>query len=173
MTEERAQYLVESQPQGFRLQPIVRVRVEDDLLHEIGLPHRGSDGAAGLDVRACIHKSQMLLPGESAMIPTGFSMAIAPDEPCDGGYAAFLLPRSGLGHKKGLVLGNLVGLIDQDYRGQVQVSAWNRGQEPIEILSGMKIAQMVIMPVAIPTLILSDELDETDRGDGGFGSTGQ
>lgn len=172
MTEERAEYIVKSEPEGMRFRPIVRIKVLDDFLHEIGLPNRGSDGAAGLDVRACIRTARVLLPGESAMIPTGFAMSIAPDEPCDGGYAAFLLPRSGLGHKQGLVLGNLVGLIDQDYRGQVQVSAWNRGQQPIEILSGMKIAQMVVMPVAIPLLILSDELEETERGAGGFGSTG-
>ncbi len=136
---------------------------------EIELPHYGTSGSAGLDLRACIEEALVLEPGQTVLIPTG--MAIHLDDP---GFAAMLLPRSGLGHKHGIVLGNLVGLIDSDYQGPLMVSCWNRGDSPYTIEVGERIAQMVIVPVIQPVF---EEVDDfglsTERGEGGFGHTGR
>jgi len=136
--------------------------------NEIEMPHYGTPGSAGLDLRACIEKSMVIQPGETVLIPTG--MAIHLNDP---GYAAMLLPRSGLGHKHGIVLGNLVGLIDSDYQGPLMVSCWNRGQTPFTVEIGERIAQMVIVPVLQPLFTQVEDFgDATQRGEGGFGSTG-
>ncbi len=136
---------------------------------EIELPHYGTSGSAGLDLRACIEETLVLEPGQTILIPTG--MAIHLDDPS---FAAMLLPRSGLGHKHGIVLGNLVGLIDSDYQGPLMVSCWNRGDSPYTIEVGERIAQMVIVPVIQP---IFEEVDDfglaTERGEGGFGHTGR
>ena len=134
---------------------------------DIPLPHYATDGSAGLDMRACLKSPLTLNPGETALIPTG--MAIHLDDP---GLAAVLLPRSGLGHKHGIVLGNLVGLIDSDYQGEVMVSCWNRGSEPFTIEIGERIAQMVIVPVVQVQFDIVSEFSDSERGSGGFGSTG-
>lgn len=137
--------------------------------HEIELPAYGTQGSAGLDLRACIDAPMTIAPGQAELIPTG--MAIHLDDP---GLAAMLLPRSGLGHKHGLVLGNLVGLIDSDYQGPLMVSCWNRGQQAYTIEVGERIAQMVIVPVLQPALKEVAEFGETtERGEGGFGHTGK
>ncbi len=136
--------------------------------NEIELPKYGTEGSAGLDLRACLDEALVLAPGQTFLIPTG--MAIHLDDP---GYAAMLLPRSGLGHKHGVVLGNLVGLIDSDYQGPLMVSCWNRGDKPYTIEVGERIAQMVIVPVIQPEFKLVAEFgDATERGEGGFGHTG-
>jgi len=132
------------------------------------LPHYATPGSAGLDLRACIDGAIVLNPGETQLIPTGMAIHLA-----DPGYAAMLLPRSGLGHKHGVVLGNLVGLIDSDYQGQLMVSMWNRGQMPFTIEPFERIAQMIIVPVVQATFNVVDEFPESDRGAGGFGSTGK
>lgn len=134
----------------------------------IALPDYASSGSAGLDLRACIDDTLTLVPGATELIPTGLAIHIA-----DPGYAGVILPRSGLGHKHGIVLGNLVGLIDSDYQGQLFVSCWNRGQTPFEIEVGARIAQLVIIPVAQVAFNRVDSFDESDRGSGGFGSTGK
>jgi len=135
---------------------------------EFPLPHYATAGAAGMDMRACVDAPLDILPGETRLIPTGIAMHI--EEP---GLAAMLLPRSGLGHKHGIVLGNLVGLIDSDYQGQVFVSCWNRGSEPFTIDPGERIAQMVIVPVVHADFEIVDEFVASDRGAGGFGHTGR
>ncbi len=132
------------------------------------LPHYATPGSAGLDLRACLDAALVLNPGETKLIPTGLAMHLA-----DAGYAAMILPRSGLGHKHGVVLGNLVGLIDSDYQGQLMVSVWNRGQEAFTIQPFERIAQMVIVPVVQATFSVVEEFDSSDRGEGGFGSTGK
>jgi dUTP pyrophosphatase len=132
------------------------------------LPQYATDGAAGLDLRACIDTPITLNPGETRLIPTGLAIHI-----CDSGYAALILPRSGLGHKHGIVLGNLVGLIDSDYQGQLMVSAWNRGQDAFELAPMERLAQLVIVPVVQATFKVVDEFDTSARGKGGFGSTGR
>ena len=132
------------------------------------LPAYATGGSAGLDIRACIDDPITLRPGESALIASGLAIHIG-----DPGFAAMLIPRSGLGHKHGIVLGNLVGLIDSDYQGQVFVSCWNRGREPFVVNPLERIAQMVIVPVAQVQLNLVDSFDESARGAGGFGSTGK
>ncbi|RUM90048.1 MAG: dUTP diphosphatase [Thiomicrospira sp.] len=135
---------------------------------EIEMPHYGTKGSAGLDLRACIEKDMMIEPGQTVLIPTG--MAIHLDDP---GLAAMLLPRSGLGHKHGIVLGNLVGLIDSDYQGPLMVSCWNRSEEAYKVSVGERIAQMVIVPVLQPVFKQVEEFGEaTERGEGGFGHTG-
>jgi dUTP pyrophosphatase len=134
---------------------------------EIALPHYATPGSAGMDLRACIDAPLALEPGQTKLIPTG--IAIHLDDPA---LAAVLLPRSGLGHKHGVVLGNLVGLIDSDYQGQVMVSAWNRGQETYTISPGERIAQMVIVPVVQVQLEVVEQFTESERGAGGFGSSG-
>jgi len=136
--------------------------------NEIEMPHYGTKGSAGLDLRACIDKEMTIDAGETVLIPTG--MAIHLDDP---GLAAMLLPRSGLGHKHGMVLGNLVGLIDSDYQGPLMVSCWNRSDRAYTVAVGERIAQMVIVPVLQPVFTEVNEFgDTTERGQGGFGSTG-
>lgn len=133
------------------------------------LPEYATPGSAGLDLRACLDKPLTLKPGETQLIPTGMAIHIA-----DAGYAAMLLPRSGLGHKHGIVLGNLVGLIDSDYQGPLMVSIWNRGSTDFVIEPMERIAQMVIVPVMQPTFhVVEDFNAASERGIGGFGSTGQ
>ena len=132
------------------------------------LPHYATAGSAGLDLRACLDDAVVLNPGETRLIPTGLAMHLA-----DPGYAAMILPRSGLGHKHGVVLGNLVGLIDSDYQGQLMVSVWNRGQEAFTIQPFERIAQMVIVPVVQANFQVVEEFESSDRGEGGFGSTGK
>jgi dUTP pyrophosphatase len=131
------------------------------------LPHYATPGSAGLDLRACMDGPVSLNPGETQLIPTGLAIHLA-----DPGYAAMILPRSGLGHKHGVVLGNLVGLIDSDYQGQLMVSVWNRGQEAFTIQPLERIAQMVIVPVVQAKFRLVQDFGASDRGEGGFGSTG-
>lgn len=132
------------------------------------LPHYATHGSAGLDLRACLDGAIILNPGETRLIPTGLAIHLR-----DPGYAAMLLPRSGLGHKHGVVLGNLVGLIDSDYQGQLMVSLWNRGKEAFTIQPFERIAQMVIVPVVQASFNLVDDFDASHRGEGGFGSTGK
>lgn len=132
------------------------------------LPKYASDGSAGLDLRACIEHVQTLNPGETFLIPTGISIFIK-----DPNYAGLILPRSGLGHKHGIVLGNLVGLIDSDYQGELLISCWNRGDKSFLINPLERVAQLVIVPVAQAKFNLVDDYVETDRGVGGFGSTGK
>lgn len=145
-----------------------QVKILDKRLgNDIPLPHYGTQGSAGLDLRACLEDTLVLNPGETKLIPTGMSIYIE-----DNGLAAMILPRSGLGHKHGIVLGNLVGLIDSDYQGELMVSCWNRGSEPFTMEVGERIAQLVIVPVVQAEFNLVSEFDATDRGEGGFGSTG-
>ncbi len=134
---------------------------------EFGLPRYGTDGAAGLDLRACVDAPLTLQAGATALIPTGIAIHIA-----DPNYAAVLLPRSGLGHKHGIVLGNLTGLIDSDYQGQILVSCWNRSTGDFTIRPGDRIAQMVIVPVARAEFNVVESFQQSERADGGFGSTG-
>jgi len=131
------------------------------------MPGYATPGSAGMDISACIDEPLEIKPGETSLIPTGFAIHVE-----DTGLAAVLLPRSGLGHKKGIVLGNLVGLIDSDYQGQVYVSCWNRGHESFTMNPGDRIAQMVFMPVVQVAFDVVDEFDESHRGEGGFGHTG-
>lgn len=135
---------------------------------EFPVPDYATSVSAGMDLRACLDKTLVLEPGQTELIPTG--MAIHIDDP---GLAAVLLPRSGLGHKHGIVLGNLTGLIDSDYQGQVFVSCWNRSSHPFTIEPGDRIAQMVILPVVQARFEVVDEFSDSKRGTGGFGSTGQ
>ena len=130
-------------------------------------PAYATPGSAGLDLRACIDAPLVLEPGQTVLIPTGLSIHIA-----DPGLAAMILPRSGLGHKHGIVLGNLVGLIDSDYQGPLMVSCWNRGATPFTLQPLDRIAQLVIVPVVQATFRRVDSFAATDRGEGGFGSTG-
>ena len=135
---------------------------------DIPLPEYATDGSAGLDLRACLDEPLTVKPGDTHLIPTGIAIHIA-----DSSYAAMLLPRSGLGHKHGIVLGNLVGLIDSDYQGQLFVSCWNRGGTEFSIESGDRIAQMIIVPVVQPQFEIVAEFDQSERGAGGFGHTGR
>lgn len=132
------------------------------------LPAYATAGSAGLDLRACLAGPLVLEPGQTQLIPTGLAIHVA-----DPGLAAIILPRSGLGHKHGIVLGNLVGLIDSDYQGQLMVSCWNRGQATFTIQPMERIAQLVIVPVVQAKFNVVDEFGASDRGAGGFGSTGQ
>ncbi len=132
------------------------------------LPHYATAGSAGLDLRACIDEPVVLRAGDAQLVPTGIAIHLA-----DPGFAAMILPRSGLGHKHGIVLGNLVGLIDSDYQGQIMVSCWNRGKEPFTVQPLERIAQMVIVPVVQVELAVVDEFVASSRGAGGFGSTGK
>lgn len=131
------------------------------------LPHYATDGSAGLDMRACIDEDIVVEPGDTVLIPTGLAIHIG-----DSGLAAVLLPRSGLGHKHGLVLGNLTGLIDSDYQGQVFISCWNRGRAAYTVNPGERIAQMVFIPVEQVEFSVVEEFDLSDRGEGGFGHSG-
>ena len=133
----------------------------------IPLPHYATEGSAGLDMRACIDEPLTVNPGDTVLVPTGLAIHVA-----DPSLAAVLLPRSGLGHKHGLVLGNLTGLIDSDYQGQVFISCWNRGSKAYEVEPGERIAQMVFVPVEQVEFSVVDEFEATDRGAGGFGHSG-
>ncbi|MDN7959018.1 dUTP diphosphatase [Burkholderia orbicola] len=132
------------------------------------LPAYATTGSAGLDLRACLDAPVTLQPGETTLVPTGLAIHLA-----DPGYAALILPRSGLGHKHGIALGNLVGLIDSDYQGQLMVSTWNRGQTAFVLNPFERLAQLVIVPVVQAQFNIVDEFTESDRGEGGFGSTGR
>jgi dUTP pyrophosphatase len=132
------------------------------------LPRYATAGSAGLDLRACIEAPLTLEPGATALVPTGLAIHLA-----DPGYAAMILPRSGLGHKNGIVLGNLVGLIDSDYQGQLMVSAWNRSQVTFTLQPMDRLAQLVVVPVLQPGFNVVEEFASTERGAGGFGSTGK
>jgi len=143
------------------------IKILDERIRE-HLPAYATSGSAGLDIRACIADPVTLGPGESALIPSGIAIHVG-----DPRFAAILIPRSGLGHKHGIVLGNLVGLIDSDYQGQVFVSCWNRGREPFVVNPLERIAQMVIVPVVQATFRVVEDFDASHRGEGGFGSTGK
>ena len=131
------------------------------------LPAYATEGSAGLDLRAMLDAPLRLEPGQTSLLPTGLAIHIA-----DPGLAAMILPRSGLGHKHGIVLGNLVGLIDSDYQGELMVSCWNRGHQPFTIEPGERIAQLVLVPVVQAQLEIVSEFDGSQRGAGGFGHTG-
>lgn len=147
----------------------IELKILDSRLGDsIELPHYATGGSAGVDMRACIDDALTVEPGETVLIPTGIAIHIA-----DASLAAVLLPRSGLGHKHGLVLGNLTGLIDSDYQGQVYISCWNRSQKSYEIQPGERIAQMVFVPVEQVQFEVVEEFGESNRGEGGFGHSGQ
>lgn len=146
----------------------LQVRILDSRLGAAWpLPHYATDGSAGMDLRACLNESLDLAPGETALIPSGMAIHLA-----DPQLAAVLLPRSGLGHKHGLVLGNLVGLIDSDYQGEIKISCWNRGHQSIRIDPGQRVAQLVVVPVIQVRLQLVDAFQPSARADGGIGHTG-
>jgi dUTP pyrophosphatase len=147
----------------------VQLKILDPRLgRDIPLPERATAGSAGMDLRACTSGVMVIRPGETRLIPTGFAMHIE-----DPGMAAVILPRSGLGHKHGLVLGNLVGLIDSDYQGQVFISCWNRSNQDFEVQPGTRIAQLVFVPVITADFEVVEEFEASDRGAGGFGHTGR
>ena len=141
---------------------ILDARMKDNL------PSYGTPGSAGLDLRACIDAPITIQAGETVLIPTGLAIHIA-----DPGYAAMILPRSGMGHKHGIVLGNLVGLIDSDYQGQLMVSTWNRGQSAFTLNPMERLAQLIIVPVVQVGFEIVEEFGDSERGEGGFGSTGK
>lgn len=145
----------------------IDVRILDARLHDTP-PVYGTPGAAGLDLRACIDEPLTLAPGETVLVPSGIAIHLA-----DPGLAAMILPRSGLGHKHGIVLGNLVGLIDSDYQGEIKVSLWNRSETPFEINPLERIAQLVVFPVLQVSMNIVEAFAESSRADGGFGSTGK
>src|SRR3954468_17414373 len=144
--------------------PILEARIGK----EFPLPQYATQGSAGLDLRACIDAPLLLEPGKSELLPTGLSIYVE-----DPGLAAMILPRSGLGHKHGIVLGNLVGLIDSDYQGPLMVSVWNRGHAPFTLEPLDRMAQLVFVPVLQPTLTVVDDFVASARGEGGFGSSGR
>lgn len=147
----------------------LQVKILDSRIgKEFPLPQHATAGSAGVDLRACVEGPLELRPGDTQLIPTGIAIHLE-----DAGYAALVLPRSGLGHKHGIVLGNLVGLIDSDYQGQVMVSCWNRGQTTFTIQPGERIAQLVVVPVAQVDFEVVDEFVASERGAGGFGSSGR
>jgi dUTP pyrophosphatase len=146
---------------------VIDLKILDPRLADV-LPAYATPGSAGLDLRAALDAPLVLAPGDAALIPTGLSIHIG-----DPGLAAMLLPRSGLGHKHGIVLGNLVGLIDSDYQGPLMVSCWNRGREPFTVQPLERIAQMVIVPVVQAAFRVVDDFAASQRGEGGFGSTGR
>lgn len=147
----------------------IQTRILDPRLgSDFPLPDYATPGSAGLDLRAMLQDATTLQPGETLLIPTGLAIYIE-----DPGLAAMILPRSGLGHKHGIVLGNLVGLIDSDYQGELMVSCWNRGQTPFTIEPGERVAQLILVPVVQARLQLVSEFAATERGSGGFGHTGK
>jgi dUTP pyrophosphatase len=147
----------------------IQLKILDSRLgEEFALPDYATPGSAGVDLRACVDDSVNLEPGQTELIPSGMAIHIA-----DSSLAAIVLPRSGLGHKHGIVLGNLVGLIDSDYQGQVFVSCWNRGHAAFTINPGDRLAQMVFVPIVQANFEIVQEFDRSDRGVGGFGHTGQ
>ena len=145
----------------------LEVKILDERIRGM-LPHYATAGAAGLDLRACIEKELRLEPGDSRLVSSGIAIHVA-----DPGYAAIILPRSGLGAKSGIVLGNLVGLIDSDYQGPLMVSVWNRGREPFTVQPMDRIAQLVVIPVAQVEFEVVEDFAASARGAGGFGSTGK
>ncbi len=145
----------------------VAVKILDERMRE-QMPAYATPGSAGLDLRACIAEPVTIEPGTTHLIPTGLAIRIA-----DPGYAAMILPRSGMGHKHGIVLGNLVGLIDSDYQGQLMVSTWNRGNTAFVLNPMERLAQLVIVPVMQVGFDVVEEFDSSERGEGGFGSTGK
>jgi dUTP pyrophosphatase len=147
--------------------PQIDVKILDARIHE-SLPVYATPGSAGLDLRACIDAPLAIAPGATHLIPTGVAIHIA-----DPGYAAVILPRSGLGHKHGIVLGNLVGLIDSDYQGPLMVSCWNRGSEPYTVNPLDRIAQLVVLPVVQAEFRVVESFEASARGEGGFGSSGR
>lgn len=149
------------------MKPTIDVRVLDARMAE-QMPAYATPGSAGLDLRACVEAPLVLQPGESALIPTGLAIHIG-----DPGLAAMILPRSGLGHKHGIVLGNLVGLIDSDYQGPLMVSCWNRSQTAFTVQPLERIAQLVIVPVVQAAFRVVETFEASARGEGGFGSTGR
>ena len=151
------------------LKPTIEVKILDERIGaEIPLPKYTTPGSAGLDLRACLDESLILDVGNTELVPTGIAIHIS-----DPGLAAVILPRSGLGHKHGIVLGNLVGLIDSDYQGQLYVSCWNRGREPFTIHVGERIAQLVFVPVVQVNFQVVNEFHQSLRGEGGFGHSGR
>ena len=148
------------------MQPTVELKILNPKMQE-HLPHYATPGAAGLDLRACLDEAVELPPGGTYLVPTGIAIHLA-----DPAYAAMLLPRSGLGHKNGIVLGNLVGLIDSDYQGPLMVSCWNRGNTAYTLQPFERLAQLVIVPVVQASFRVVDDFTASDRGTGGFGSTG-
>jgi len=147
----------------------IELKILDSRLgKELPLPHYATDGSAGMDLRACLETPLEIKPGQTELIPTGLAIHVA-----DPSLAAIILPRSGLGHKHGIVLGNLVGLIDSDYQGQVFVSCWNRGDKTFTIDVGERIAQMVFVPVVQAAFNIVDEFETSLRGAGGFGHSGR
>lgn len=150
-----------------RKRKTIDVKILDSRMRE-ALPHYATAGSAGLDLRACLDQTLVLEPGQTELVPTGLAIHIA-----DPNYAAMILPRSGLGHKHGIVLGNLVGLIDSDYQGPLMVSAWNRGTQPFKLEPMERLAQLIIVPVVQANFNLVDAFEDSDRGQGGFGSTGR
>jgi dUTP pyrophosphatase len=143
------------------------LKILDERMRE-QLPAYATTGSAGLDLRACLSEPLTLKPGETALVPTGLAIHVG-----DPGYAALILPRSGLGHKHGIVLGNLVGLIDSDYQGQLMISTWNRGETTFVLNPMERLAQLVIVPVVQAEFNVVDDFEESVRGAGGFGSTGK
>jgi dUTP pyrophosphatase len=136
--------------------------------NEFPLPRYATDGSAGMDLYACLDQSLRVAPGETHLVPTGIAIHLD-----DRHLAAMILPRSGLGHKHGIVLGNLVGLIDSDYQGQIFISVWNRGNQPFTIEPGDRIAQMIVVPIALANFKVVSEFTPSERGAGGFGHTGR
>jgi len=155
--------LTDARPRSVELK-ILSPRIGTDL----PLPKRATSGSAGLDLRACINQAIDLAPGATELIPTGIAIHLA-----DPGLAALIVPRSGLGHRHGIVLGNLVGLIDSDYQGELLISCWNRGQKPFRIEPGERIAQLVVVPVVPVEFEVVESFEQSRRGAGGFGHTGR
>jgi dUTP pyrophosphatase len=146
----------------------IDLKILDPRINEL-MPAYSTPGSAGLDLRACLDEATVIAPGETILVPTGISIHIK-----NPGYAAMILPRSGMGHKNGIVLGNLVGLIDSDYQGPLMVSTWNRGQKPFTLEPLERLAQLIVVPVVQAQFTLVDDFDEvTERAAGGFGSTGK
>jgi dUTP pyrophosphatase len=145
----------------------LQVKILDERMRD-QMPSYGTPGSAGLDLRACIDAAIEIAPSQTVLVPTGLSIFVE-----DPRYAALILPRSGLGHKHGIVLGNLVGLIDSDYQGQLMVSTWNRSSQPFTLEPMERLAQLVIVPIQQVELKIVDEFAESSRGTGGFGSTGR
>ena len=145
----------------------IDIKILDPRMKDL-LPAYATPGSAGLDLRACIEEPLTLAPGQTVLVPTGLAIHVA-----DPGYAAMILPRSGLGHKNGIVLGNLVGLIDSDYQGQLMVSTWNRGNQTFTLQPLDRLAQLVIVPVLQVGFRVVEEFASSERGAGGFGSTGK
>lgn len=151
------------------MQPLIQIKILNQSTNPaVTIPEYATPGSAGLDLRVCIESPLLIAPGETVLLPTGLAIYIA-----DKSIAAVILPRSGLGHKHGIVLGNLVGLIDSDYQGELKVSCWNRSTEPFTVQVNERIAQLVFVPVIQAKFSIVDEFVESDRGHNGFGSSGR